>query len=93
MVDPYAAVIPCRKKNWWPMSPLPAPNWKANPMAQYRIPHKHVSNTHSSRTFTVSLERANPASRAMKPACMKNTRNAVTNTQIVFTGLTKSLAL
>jgi len=28
----------------------------------------------------------------MNPACMKNTRNAVTNTQTVLMGLTKSLA-
>ena len=35
----------------------------------------------------------NPASRAMKPACMKNTRNAATSTHMVFTGLMKSSAL
>ena len=49
-----------------------------------------MSKTHSSRTFTVSRDRAKPASRAMNPACMKNTRKAVTRTQMVFTGLTKS---
>src|SRR2546421_12635846 len=70
------------------MKPLPAPNWNAKPNAQYRIPHKHVSNTHSMRTLTVSRVRAKPASRNMKPACMKNTRNAVTNTHIVLIGLT-----
>ena len=34
-----------------------------------------------------------PASRAMKPACMKNTRNAVTSTHTVLIGDTKSFAL
>ena len=29
----------------------------------------------------------------MKPACMKNTRNAVTNTQTVLTALTVSVIL
>ncbi len=29
----------------------------------------------------------------MKPACMKNTRNAVTSTQVVLTALTVSLIL
>src|SRR5207248_309845 len=64
-----------------------------DPVAQYKSPHRQVSNTHSSRTFTVSRERANPASRPMNPACMKNTRNAVTSTQTVLIGLTKSFAL
>ena len=48
---------------------------------------------HSRRTFTVSRERAKPASRAMNPACMKKTRKAVTRTQMVFTGFTSSLAV
>src|ERR1700761_5333489 len=42
----------------------------------------------SSNTLIVSRSRANPASRNMKPACMKNTRNAVTSTQSVLMGLT-----
>ena len=46
----------------------------------------------SVRTFTVSRERANPASSAMNPACMKKTRNAVTRTQTVLTGFTRSFA-
>jgi hypothetical protein len=70
------------------MNPLPVPNWKAKPTAQYRSPHMHVSNTHSSRMFTVSLERATPASRAMKPACMKKTRNAPSRTHNGVIGLT-----
>ena len=45
---------------------------------------------HSSRMFTVSRDRANPASSIMKPACMKNTRKAVTSTHTVFSGLTMS---
>jgi hypothetical protein len=48
-----------------------------------------VSNTHSSSTLTDSRERAKPASRAMKPACMKMTRNAVISTHAVLTGLMK----
>src|ERR1700742_558648 len=42
----------------------------------------------SRSTLIVSRSRANPASRNMKPACMKNTRNAVTNTHKVLMGLT-----
>src|SRR5437588_3527069 len=74
------------------MKPLPRPNWKAKPIAQYRIPHTHVSKTHDISAFTGSRDRAKPASRAMNPACMKNTRNAVTSTQTVFRGLTTSPA-
>src|SRR5438067_7301124 len=92
-VDPYAAGALFRKKYWCPMIEFPTPNWKAKPNAQYRSPHRHVSNTHSKRMLTVSLDRANPASRPMNPACMKNTRKAVTSTQIVLIGLTKSLVL
>src|SRR5579864_8349546 len=90
--EPYVRGVPCKKKYWCPMNPLPDPNWNAKPIAQYRIPHKHVSKTHSMSTFTVSRERANPASSPMKPACMKKTRKAVTSTQTVLTGFTKSLA-
>ena len=43
--------------------------------------------------FTVSRDLAKPASSAMKPACMKKTRNAVTSTHTVLIGLTKSFAL
>src|ERR1700761_3192397 len=42
----------------------------------------------SSSTLMVSRSRAKPASRNMKPACMKNTRNAVTSTHIVLIALT-----
>ena len=91
-VVPYAGVAPCRKKFEWPIKPLPMPNWNAKPMAQYRIPHRHVSKTHSIMMLTDSRERAKPASRAMKPACMKKTRKAVTSTHTVLMGLTKSLA-
>src|SRR3954452_2000996 len=91
-VAPYAGVAPCRKKYWWPIHPLPSPNMNAKPIAQNNRPHRHVSNTHSMRMLTVSRDRANPASRPMKPACMKNTRNAVTSTHTVLMGLTKSLA-
>ena len=69
------------------MRPLPGPNWNANPIAQYRSPHRHVSKMHSIMMLTDSRERAKPASRAMKPACMKNTRKAATNTHIVLIGL------
>src|SRR5579872_5570844 len=41
----------------------------------------------SSSTLMVSRSRAKPASRNIKPACMKNTRNAVTNTHMVLIGL------
>src|SRR5580692_8895776 len=41
----------------------------------------------SRRTLIVSRSRAKPASRNMKPACMKNTRNAVTSTHMVLMGL------
>src|ERR1700688_2958237 len=52
------------------------------------MPHKQVSTIPSRSTFTVSLVRAKPASRNMKPACMKNTRKAVISTHIVLIGLT-----
>ena len=42
--------------------------------------------------LTVSRDRAKPASRAMNPACMKNTRNAVTSTHTVLIGLMMSAA-
>ncbi len=61
-------------------------------MAQYSNPHRQVSNTHSNSTLTVSRDRAKPASRPMNPACMKKTKKAVTSTQTVLIGLTRSLA-
>src|SRR6266566_3418251 len=57
-VVPYVAGAPCSMKYWCPIQPLPAPNMNANPKAQNKIPHRHVSNTHSRRTFTVSRDRA-----------------------------------
>src|SRR3954453_9613806 len=77
----YVSGAPCRKKYEWPMKPFPKPNWKAEPTAQERRPEGRGEKTHSMITFTDSRERATPASRAMKPACMKNTRKAVTSTQ------------
>src|SRR3954471_5211534 len=82
--------MPSRKKNSLPMKPLPVPNMNANPTANQRIPHRHVSKMHSIMMLTDSRDRAKPASSAMKPACMKNTRNAVTSTHIVLMGLMKS---
>ena len=52
-----------------------------------------VSTMHSIMMFETSRVRANPPSSIMKPACMKNTRNAVTSTHTVFSGLTMSAAL
>src|SRR5438046_100680 len=51
------------------------------------MPHRHVSNTHSTSTFTVSRLRQKPASSMVNPACMPNTRNAATSVQTVFSGL------
>ena len=65
----------------------------AKPNAQNSNPQSAVSTMHSSRMLEVSRVRAKPASSIMKPACMKKTRNAVTNTQMVFTGLTMSDAV
>ena len=48
---------------------------------------------HEIMTFETSRVLANPASKNMNPACMKNTRNAVTNVQVVFTGFTMSSGL
>src|SRR5215831_3564752 len=87
-VEPYVSGAPCRKKNSWPMKPLPEPNMKAKPKAQNKMPQRHVSTMPSSKTFTVSRVRAKPASRNMNPACMKKTRKAVTQTHIVLMGLT-----
>src|SRR5580704_8704205 len=42
----------------------------------------------SRSTLTVSRVRAKPASRNMNPACMKNTRKAVTSTHMVLIGFT-----
>src|SRR5438093_711428 len=63
---------------------------KAKPKAKKSNAHRHVSTMHSRSTLTVSRSRAKPASRNMKPACMKNTRNAVTSTHTVFNGLMMS---
>src|SRR6202012_5112570 len=52
------------------------------------MPQRQVSTMTSSNTFIVSRSRANPASRNIKPACMKNTRKAVTSTHNVLMGLT-----
>ena len=76
-----------RKNQVWPIHPLPGPNMKAKPNAQKSSAHRHVSTMHSSRTLTASRDRANPASRNMKPACMKNTRKAVTSVQVVLMAL------
>src|ERR1700730_10381544 len=62
----------------------------AKPNAQNNKPHRQVSAMHDSMTFDTSRVRAKPASRNMNPACMKNTKNAVTSVQVVFTGLTMS---
>ena len=70
------------------MKPFPAPNMNAKPQAQKSRPQRQVSTIPSRRTFTVSRVRANPASRNMNPACMKNTRNAVTSTHMVLIGFT-----
>ena len=69
------------------MKPLPAPNMKAKPQAQNRMPQRQVSTMPSSRMLTVSRVRAKPASSIMKPACMKNTRKAAMSVHIVFIGL------
>ena len=79
-----------RKKKLWPMRPLPIPNMNAKPNADHKMPHNAVSKMHSIMMLTDSRDRAKPASRAMKPACMKNTRKAATNTHIVLMELTKS---
>ena len=47
---------------------------------------------HSIMMFDTSRLRAKPPSSIMKPACMKNTRNAVTSTHTVFNGLMTSAA-
>src|SRR2546423_980185 len=70
------------------MNPLPDPNIQANPHPQNRSPQRQVSMTPSSRTLMVSRLRANPASNIMNPACIKNTKKAVTRTHIVLIGLT-----
>src|SRR5512133_1400252 len=56
------------------------------------MPHRQVSKTHSTRTFTVSRERQKPASSMTKPTCMANTRKAAISVQTVLRGLTMSLA-
>ena len=85
----YVASAPFRKKNSWPMKPLPKPNMKAKPNAQNSSAHRHVSTMHSWRMLTTSRVRAKPASSIMKPACMKNTRNAATSTHAVLVPLTR----
>ena len=89
-VDPYVSGVDCRKKYWCPMKPFPAPNMNAKPKAQKRAPQRQVSTMPSSRMFTVSRVRENPASRNKKPACMKKTRNAALSVQTVLRGLTHS---
>src|ERR1700751_3878128 len=92
-VEPYVCGAPCNKKYWCPMMPLPEPNMNANPNAQNKRAHRHVSAIHEIMTLETSRVRANPASKNMNPACMKNTRNAVTSVHVVLTGLTMSSAL
>src|SRR5579885_998718 len=70
------------------MNPFPDPNIQAKPQPQKRMPQRHVSMMPSSMTLIVSLLRANPPSSIMNPACMKNTRQAVTSTHMVLIGLT-----
>src|SRR4051794_22517826 len=89
---PYVCGAPCRKKNSCPIHLFPVPNMNAKPNAQNKIAHRHVSAMHEIMTFETSRVLANPASRNMKPACMKNTRNAVTSTHIVLIGFTTSSA-
>ncbi len=48
---------------------------------------------HEIMMLETSRVRANPASKNMNPACMKNTRKAVTRTQIVLIGLITSSVL
>src|SRR5689334_7891134 len=68
------------------MKPLPAPNIQANPHPQNNTPQRQVSMTPSNSTLTVSRLLAKPASNIIKPACIKNTRNAVIKTHIVLIG-------
>src|SRR6202050_4260736 len=56
------------------------------------MPHRQVSTTHSTRTFTVSRDRQKPASSIVKTTCMPKTRKAATSVQAVFTGFTTSEA-
>ena len=65
----------------------------AKPNAQNNSAHRHVSAMHEIMTLDTSRVLANPASKNMKPACMKNTRNAVTSVHVVFTGFTMSSGL
>ena len=81
-VDPYVCGAPCRKKYWCPIQPLPEPNMNAKPNAQNSSAHRHVSAMHEIMTFDTSRVLANPASKNMNPACMKNTRNAVTSVHV-----------
>src|SRR5882762_1440750 len=57
------------------------------------MPHKHVSNTHSTSTLTVSRLRQKPASSMVNPACIPNTRNAAMRVQTVLIGLITSRVL
>ena len=75
------------------MMPLPSPNMNAKPNAQNSSPQRAVSTMHSRRMFETSRVRAKPASSIMKPACMKNTRNAATSVHIVFVALMTSVTL
>ena len=59
----------------------------ANPNAQKSKAHKHVSAMQEIMTLETSRLLAKPASKNMNPACMKNTRNAVTSVHVVFSGL------
>src|SRR5690242_11996557 len=83
-VPPYVDGAPCKKKYWCPIQPLPEPNMNAKPNAQKSNAQRHVSAIHEIITFDTSRVLAKPASRNMKPACMKNTKNAVTSTHVVL---------
>ena len=84
----YTSGIPCRKNHSVPKKPLPAPNISPNPSKMKPIVVIVVSIRFSAMMFTTFFERTKPASKKPKPACMKNTRNAATNTHTVSTALT-----
>ena len=63
-------------------SPL-TPYATAQPTAQKAIAPAETSRRFFIRIFAVFLARTNPASSMAKPACIKNTRNAVTSSHAV----------
>ena len=68
----------CRKKYSCPIQPLPVAEHEGEAERAEQEPAQHGVDDALEQDVETSRVRAKPASSIMKPACMKNTRNAAT---------------